>query len=304
MTSRTTPAGTQTLEFGAENRLDQVTDGDTTTSFTYDANGNRVLKIITDGPIQGGTTRSATVYVGGVYEHTVEYNNALIADPSFLSLSGTPTSGPITSHVAISTSNGTDTEYTASSDQPTWLSTDPQGFTAGPDLAIIANPAELGPGLYSGTITVSADGYEPVEIFVDLEVNYGLVVSPPSVSVHAAYGGYPSRNLSRSLPPQVPGDWSASTHNTPQWLTIDPSSVTTPGTFSFTANPDGLDPGTYETTVQFIAPAGYEPISVPVTFTVDEPSSGGIAEVQVADDYAYGSSVTASFPSAPKPVTC
>ena len=81
------------------------------------------------------------------------------------------------------------------------------------------------------------------------------------------------------------------------WLSVDPTG-STPAALTITANPTGQTADVHTGTVTVTA-AGYDPVTIDVSFDVT-PSSGGIAEVQVADDYAYGSSVTASFPSAPQ----
>jgi len=56
MISRTVPGVSQGLSFGAENRLETVTEGTTSTSFIYDADGNRVLKVVDDLEYPGMST--------------------------------------------------------------------------------------------------------------------------------------------------------------------------------------------------------------------------------------------------------
>jgi YD repeat-containing protein len=61
MTSRTMDGVTWTQVFDAENRLIEVDDGTTETTYVYDAGGNRVKRIVDDG-----STVTTTIYVAGM----------------------------------------------------------------------------------------------------------------------------------------------------------------------------------------------------------------------------------------------
>jgi RHS repeat-associated protein len=65
MTTRTISGVTYTLTYDAENRLISVTGGNTSASFTYDGDGNRVKSSIT---VNGNITLSA--YIGNYFEWT------------------------------------------------------------------------------------------------------------------------------------------------------------------------------------------------------------------------------------------
>ncbi|MCP3996094.1 MAG: carbohydrate-binding protein, partial [bacterium] len=172
MTSREAPGiGEQGLDWTADNRLESIDEDDgPTTTFVYDADGNRVLKIVDDG-----TDRIGTVYIGGTYERTVAPDTtptpSLVASPSSLSVSGVGGGSAVSETVVVSTSAGNAT-FGASSDA-SWLSADPDigsVGTAGSSVAVIADPSQLLPGTYTGTVTFNATGYTDATVDVTLDV--------------------------------------------------------------------------------------------------------------------------------------
>jgi len=176
MTSRTTPSGTQALDWTDDNRLSSVADDGTTTSFGYDAEGNRVLKIVDDG-----TDQTATVYIGGVYERNVGAAELLIATPSSLSLTGVERGVTVEAPVEVTASAGS--PVFSAFDDRNWLVVEASGVTADPPtgtveetITIKANPDIAGVGTHTGTVTLAAAGY------VDASIDVTFTVDPADIS--------------------------------------------------------------------------------------------------------------------------
>jgi hypothetical protein len=100
-----------------------------------------------------------------------------------------------------------------------------------------------------------------------------LVVSPEKLE-DSAVAGSPVA-LSRGLEIQTEGDlrvnWRASTATNSNWLTLEQTVATAPGTLGLTLHAGSLPPGAYEDTI-IVAPEGWpeQGVKIPVTFTVRE----------------------------------
>jgi N-acetylneuraminic acid mutarotase/glucose/arabinose dehydrogenase len=95
-----------------------------------------------------------------------------------------------------------------------------------------------------------------------------LLLSPAAVSLSASAGGSASTQLNLNT---SAGTASFTVSDTAPWLTVEPSSGTTPAALAVTADATGLADGTYTATVTAAA-AGYLSDSTSVSFTV---SGGG-----------------------------
>jgi purple acid phosphatase-like protein/BACON domain-containing protein/calcineurin-like phosphoesterase family protein len=96
----------------------------------------------------------------------------------------------------------------------------------------------------------------------------GLGFNPTSLTLSAAQGAGPvsqSSNLTATS-----GSASFTLAENASWLSVSPSSGTTPANITFTANPAGLAPGTYTTSVTASA-SGYTNGTISVSFTVARP---------------------------------
>ncbi|NNF56467.1 MAG: RHS repeat-associated core domain-containing protein, partial [Acidimicrobiales bacterium] len=92
MITRDIPGDTQTLAWDDDHQLESVTDTSGTTSFLYDADGNRVKRT---------TGSESTVYVGGVYEYTTA--GATTTETSYYTFAGR----------TVAVRNGSDLHYLA-----------------------------------------------------------------------------------------------------------------------------------------------------------------------------------------------
>ncbi|MGA2593261.1 MAG: hypothetical protein ABSH32_25370, partial [Bryobacteraceae bacterium] len=131
-------------------------------------------------------------------------------------------------------------------------------FTAGtPDTVLVTvNPVGLGPGTYGATINVSAVGAAntaavPITLTVS---NAGqLEVTPSQLSFTATLNGpAPAAQTVAVTTGGAPVNFTATA--TATWLSVTPTSGTTPAALSISVNPAGLQNGTYIGSV-LLAPA-------------------------------------------------
>jgi uncharacterized protein (TIGR03437 family) len=79
------------------------------------------------------------------------------------------------------------------------------------------------------------------------------------------------------------------------WLTVSPSSATSPATLAVSVNPAGLAPGSYSGTITLTsADPAYPPVSVPVTLTIT-PGAPAIVAIVNAASFQPGSIAPGEF---------
>jgi len=168
------------------------------------------------------------------------------------SLSFSATAGSTTTlknSLAVSSSRQTKFTVSASgqSGDRTWLSVSPSGTLTTPQtLTVSANPSGLAAGTYNGTISIASGGRTqtvPVAFTITSSTRT-LTVSPTSLSFAAAAGGSSPSAQSVSVSASPNASFTAS-RGTSTWLTVSPTSGTTPANLSVSANVSGLAAGTY-----------------------------------------------------------
>jgi uncharacterized protein (TIGR03437 family) len=158
----------------------------------------------------------------------------------------------------------------------TWLSVTPNTGSTPNNLQVMINPANLGVGVYSGSITVSSSAptVPPQTIPVTLTIVGSTAgAAPANLTFTQATGG--AAPDSQSV--QVTGVPSGTTIGAVAtelsgagWL----SATTSGNTVTVTANGSALTPGTYSGVVTVIVPgAGASPLYIPVTLDVTSATS-------------------------------
>ncbi|MEA2000478.1 MAG: RHS repeat-associated core domain-containing protein [Actinomycetota bacterium] len=306
MTTRVTPEGTQTLDFDEDHQLELVTEGTTTTRFVYDADGNRVLRIIDNGEDLTGT-----IYVAGLYE----YEEMLIPDPELManptSVSGEGTAGEPgyvwLGSVTVSAPGESAVPITVTP-KSGWILALMDGSGDGKTpiaISISATPQSLSAGTEESWIDVTAAGYQDLRIPVTFLVNTaGLVAAPDDVTLNGTAGG---DSVQTAVDLSTTDDSNA-TYTTEvdalSWLSVDPpdGATTVSGTtLTVTADPATLGAGTHQGTVT-ISANSYTTETIDVTFTVDE-ATPDIVEVQqkaITESYA-SDTISLTLDSAPTP---
>ncbi len=159
-----------------------------------------------------------------------------------------------------------------------WLAAGPSSGATDGNLTAAVNPANLAPGLYEGTITITAPGAvnSPINIPVTLNVtrNPVLHASPATVSFAVQTGGAaPADQTVAVTSSGAPVSFTVSTSTATggNWLHAGAPGGTAPGTIALRVTPAGLATGTYIGTVTIAAAgAGNSPVTIPVTLVVSD----------------------------------
>jgi uncharacterized protein (TIGR03437 family) len=148
-------------------------------------------------------------------------------------------------------------------------------------LTLTFDPTGLAPGTYTSTLTINAAGPSnsivanaPVSVPISFVVTSNNIasVSPTSLTFAQTFLGTPQAAQTLQIATTTAGQAFtviATTQSAGNWLSVSPSSGSTPGSVSVTANGSNLNVGTYFGSVTIQIPgAANSPINVPVTLTV------------------------------------
>lgn len=195
------------------------------------------------------------------------------ASLSFLYRVGGPL--PVSQSTSV-TSGGTPVAITtAVAPGATWLSVAPPSGTTPVSVTASVNPVGLSPGPYTGQINITGDAANsPSQVAVNLSVLPGLSANPAALTFNYRIGATApaGQNVvvsSGGVPVSVGAAAIVTTPTGGTWLSVTPTSATTPGTYSVTVSVAGLAAGTYNGLVRFTAldTAGGQ-LDLPVSITV------------------------------------
>jgi hypothetical protein len=171
-------------------------------------------------------------------------------------------------------SSGSVLRYAVSTSGGAWLSATPAGGLTPEGVGVYVNTTGLAVGTYTGSVTVTALGSlnGAVTVPVTLMITLGNITpTPPSLAFFYTVGGTAPTPLTVSFASN--GAALSYTVSAPSWLTVTPTTGTTPGSVSVAVNTTGLTPGTYTGSVSVTAAnSGNSPQSTAVTLTVVPPS--------------------------------
>ena len=204
------------------------------------------------------------------------------ANPTSQAVSIASTGSPLSFTSAVVTNTGTG-----------WLSVNPtQSIQSPATLFVNVNGAALSPGLYTGTITLTATGASnsPYVIPVTLTVttNPILNISAPALSFAYQIGqsNPPAQTLTfASSGSAINYSLAAQTQNG-NWLSVNPSNATTPGTATVQATPGSLLAGTYNGSITVTSVAGTQ--TIPVTLLVTASPVVQLDQNAVTINYQFG----------------
>jgi uncharacterized protein (TIGR03437 family) len=224
---------------------------------------------------------SALISVGANVTTTPQVN----VTPLALTFYAPAQSQPVSQTIEVSTTNNTPVSFGASittSGGGGWLSFTRTDSATKSDLAVVVNPAALGVGTYSGTITISSPASVQIwPIPVTLVVTPATLASinPTSVSFTQTVGGTPPPAQAVTLS-TIGGSFPFNTSvsydvSSPAVLNVTPAAGTTPATVSIGILPNTLAAGTYAGAVTATVPAAdTKPLTIPVTLTVVKVPNG------------------------------
>ncbi len=209
--------------------------------------------------------------------------------------------GPLPSERILSVfTNAPSLEFAVATSGESWLAVSPAAGSAPASLIVSIAPADLAPGDYQATITVTAGAASPPSVAVPVALHVEAA-GPPKLSVESAdltfafpQGAQP-RSVRRAVTNQgggtLPFTVSASTNSGGDWLRVTPSSgearLSDPASLIITADPGGLPPGTYTGNIRVTA--GEDHVDVAVTMSVSAVqqtirlSQAGLTFVAVAE---------------------
>ncbi len=179
----------------------------------------------------------------------------------------------------IGTSSTTNVSYSATIQQTgSWLSISPATWTTPVTASIFVNPTGLSQNTYVGTISFAASGVtnSPQTVTVILTVSPQSTSTTLTASTNALSFSYISGGTVPSSQSVVVTSAStltfyasASTTSGGSWLTVTPTTATTPGTIAVSVSPAALAQGTYYGTI-VLSPGGFfsTTTTISVTLTV------------------------------------
>jgi uncharacterized protein (TIGR03437 family) len=170
-----------------------------------------------------------------------------------------------------------------------WLNVTPASANTPANFEVSVNAAGLQQGSYSGQIAFST-GIVSQVLQVSLSVTAPVTISatPESLTFTANQGAAsaPSQNIAVSSSGSNIGFTAAASGG--NWLTVSPTSGTTPANLAVSVNPSGLSPGDYTGTITITAPgASNSPRTVQVRLTI-VPTAPQITSVANAASGATG----------------
>ena len=213
-------------------------------------------------------SQSLTIVISGA--------NSLVVPLTSLSFSGMAGGGvPPAQNLTVSSTAGPLSLTATVSPGSAWLVVNPISGSTPVNLAVSVSTAGLGPGTYNGHITIAAAAASnsPQTVNVTLSVSSAPTLTLGSSALNFAFqtgGAVPAMQSvavgSSGAPLALTASSAASGGN---WLSVSPSSGTTPVNLSVSVNPAGLGAGTYTGNVTVISPgASNSPQSILVTLTV------------------------------------
>jgi uncharacterized protein (TIGR03437 family) len=161
-----------------------------------------------------------------------------------------------------------------------WLTVNPSSGTATPtspaSLSVVANlGGGLAPGTYNGQIAITSSGASnAVVVNVTLTISNvpTIAISPGSLAPVSFQIGGPNpaaQVIGVSIAGGGAVGFSASASSGANWLSVAPSSGTTPATVTVSINPAALPAGAYPGTVFInVAGATNSPVTLPISLTV------------------------------------
>ncbi len=266
------------------------------TSITYNSGSNWLSVSPPTGTITSNAPANLTVSItnlalpGGTYSATltVTTTTATQSIPVNLTVTTAPVltsnpgsfyfqaqaggGSPGAQNLILNTSSGVALSYTLTVSN-SWITvTTPSSLTTPSYLAVQVNPQSLPSGLNVGTITVAAAGAgnTPLVIPVVVAVVGGVTVTPTALSFSALTGGASPGSQVLSVSASTATAFVASASGG-SWLSVSPTTATTPSYVTVTVNSTGLASGVYNGTVAISA--GGTTQNIPVVLTVS--TSGG-----------------------------
>jgi uncharacterized protein (TIGR03437 family) len=173
----------------------------------------------------------------------------------------------------------------------TWLSVSPTSGTTPATLSVQVSPTGLAPGVYNGAISVTPTGGFAASVPVTFTVTgtTTLSASPNAVNFTYSQGGSAPESQTIQVSSAGSGSVAFTATGNATWLTVLPTSGTTPVILTLTASVRGLGIGTYAGTIS-LTPTGGSPLSIPVNLVISAPVTLSPSPSTLNFNYSQGGS--------------
>ena len=246
---------------------------------------------LTEDPtgLAAGSYTGAVTVVGGVVPLTIQVLLTIATAPNAIAPTPTTVSfaqflggaAPVSQTVQLA--SATPTAFTVTNTQ-SWLTVTPSSGTTNTALTLAVSPSGLLAGTYQDTITVTG-GALPITIPVSYTINPDtFLATPASLTFIQTLGGATPVAQSVQLTSALPHPFNITSNAA--WLTVLPTTGTSPATLTVTANGAGLAAGTYNGALT-VNGAG-APISIAATLTVAVASGPVFSPTSVTFSVAAG----------------
>ena len=263
-----------TVSLGLSSLMHVTASSDTTpATLTISADPSGLLFVNVQPGLAGTITISGP---GNDVQIPVQFRwTGLLANPTSLTFSAQTGAAAQTQIVYIYPAFGPfSISIQTDSGGASWLSAQFGGIPGGgSNLAafITANPAELMPGNYTGTVTIKLPGTGSVQVPVQLAVWSSpplLQTTPQTIRLVQQYGGFPPFQNVEVDSGGVPVALTVNASSDSNWLVaVNPNSALTPTQLSVsTTNTFEYLPGEYHGAVTITGPGG--PVTIPVLLLV------------------------------------
>ena len=275
-----------------------ATSASYTTPATTTADNGAQFTVVVSNSAGSVTSNAATLTVNAAV-------GALSVTPSSLSFNY-GSSVPPAQSISVN-ATGIALSYTAASSVP-WLSVSPANGTTPGTVTVSVSPNGWPSGTYKGNVTIAASGAASSSSPQIVQVT--MVVSSPPTSSASLIGNPSALSFTyrtsagtsresryvRVSSKGAPQSFTAS-HSGGSWLSVSPTTGSTPATLRVSVNPLGMPPGSYTDTIVLSAP-GATGTSVGVTLTIGSADGNGASDLYVQPytyDPAQSGAVTAQW---------
>jgi trimeric autotransporter adhesin len=242
----------------------------------------------------------------------VSNNPLLVVSSQSLSFTAAASGSGSTQNFTVNSTNPasniayTVTETTLNGTSSPWLAVSSAGNTAAGQntVSVSVIPGLLSAGTYNGTITVTATGSTVANSPLTIPVTFQVTSGTLSLNTNTLGFTYiPGSSTPVAQTVQVTSSGSAVNYTAvansgsagANWLSVTPTTGTTPGTLSIGVNGTGLSQGTYVGTVVVTAPnASGSPATIQVTLAVNAGTISASPSPSAGLTFTVGAGATAS----------
>ncbi len=236
------------------------------------------VAVVNSVALEAQTYQGAITIAGGGAQISISASLNVTSGGGSDTISATPSSvsfsqvlgaaAPSTQSVQLSAANATSFTVVSTA---TWLAVSPASGTTPGNLTLGVDATGLSAGAYQGSVKITA-GSSTISVSVSFTIttagSSGITLTPSSVTFSQSLGGTVPNSQTVQLSTTSAASFTAA--STATWLTVTPTSGTTPATLTLAVDGSGLVSGTYQASITVTV--GSSVSSVPVTLTVSSTS--------------------------------